>query len=194
MDYVVVDLEATCWDDARSRDQMEVIEIGAVRLTSDLEIDADDEFSRFVQPVVDPTLSDFCTELTSITQADVDGAERFPPVFASFLSWVGESPAWFCSWGAYDVGQLERDCHRHDLVFPEWITARHVNVKREFAAWRGVRPCGMAKALDIAGLPLEGTHHRGIDDARNIARLAQLVFADRPPAATSDESTFGGGG
>ena len=30
-------------------------------------------------------------------------------------------------------------------------------------------------ALAQAGLPLAGTHHRGIDDARNIARL--LPFA-----------------
>lgn len=39
-----------------------------------------------------------------------------------------------------------------------------------------VKSCGMARALEIAGLPLEGTHHRGADDARNIARLAALVL------------------
>ena len=33
-----------------------------------------------------------------------------------------------------------------------------------------------AEALAKAGLPLIGTHHRGIDDARNIARLAGLVL------------------
>lgn len=30
---------------------------------------------------------------------------------------------------------------------------------------------GMARALEIAGLPLEGRHHRGEDDAWNIAAL-----------------------
>jgi inhibitor of KinA sporulation pathway (predicted exonuclease) len=34
----------------------------------------------------------------------------------------------------------------------------------------------MARALKIAGLPLEGTHHRAIDDVRNIAKLAMLVL------------------
>jgi inhibitor of KinA sporulation pathway (predicted exonuclease) len=29
----------------------------------------------------------------------------------------------------------------------------------------------MAEALKFLGLPLDGTHHRGIDDARNIARI-----------------------
>jgi inhibitor of KinA sporulation pathway (predicted exonuclease) len=30
---------------------------------------------------------------------------------------------------------------------------------------------GMVRALDIAGIPLDGTHHRGDDDAWNIAAL-----------------------
>ena len=34
----------------------------------------------------------------------------------------------------------------------------------------------MERALARIGLPLEGTHHRGIDDARNIARLAALML------------------
>ena len=46
-----------------------------------------------------------------------------------------------------------------------------MNVKKEFARAFGVRPCGMDKALRHAGLPLTGTHHRGLDDARNIAAL-----------------------
>jgi len=29
----------------------------------------------------------------------------------------------------------------------------------------------MARALQMTGLALEGTHHRALDDARNIARL-----------------------
>jgi inhibitor of KinA sporulation pathway (predicted exonuclease) len=34
----------------------------------------------------------------------------------------------------------------------------------------------MAQALRLLGLPLEGTHHRGSDDARNIARIAQVLL------------------
>jgi inhibitor of KinA sporulation pathway (predicted exonuclease) len=40
------------------------------------------------------------------------------------------------------------------------------------SARQGLRKkLGMAKALRHVGLELQGTHHRGIDDARNIARL-----------------------
>ena len=49
---------------------------------------------------------------------------------------------------------------------------RHVNAKVVFTSARGLRKRpGMARALDIVGLPLEGRHHRGEDDAWNIAAL-----------------------
>jgi inhibitor of KinA sporulation pathway (predicted exonuclease) len=34
----------------------------------------------------------------------------------------------------------------------------------------------MAEGLKRLGLPLEGTHHRGGDDARNIARIAAALL------------------
>ena len=40
----------------------------------------------------------------------------------------------------------------------------------------GTRPMGMAQALSFAKIPLIGTHHRGIDDAHNIAQLAMTVL------------------
>ncbi|MDB5322362.1 MAG: Exonuclease RNase and polymerase, partial [Phycisphaerales bacterium] len=171
-----VDLEATCWDDSRDRARMEIIEIGAVEMPS-----ANDEptreFSRFVRPIVDPTLSDFCRELTSIRQQDVDRAEEFVSVFADFVDWIaGEAPFILCSWGRYDLNQFRTDCARHHLVLPSAFE-RHVNLKKHFASLLGLRKeLGMERALAKAGLPLIGTHHRGIDDARNIARLAALVL------------------
>ena len=172
MDLIVVDLEATCWDTSRARDQMEIIEVGAVRLDAALTIV--DEFDCFVRPVVEPKLSQFCTALTTIKQADVDGADMFPVVFARFLEWIGMGrPYRLCSWGFFDVGQFRLDCARFGPVFPEQFESDHLNIKQVFAEWKGVRRCGMAAALDLLGLPLAGTHHRGIDDARNIARIVQ---------------------
>jgi inhibitor of KinA sporulation pathway (predicted exonuclease) len=55
---------------------------------------------------------------------------------------------------------------------------RHVNLKQEHGRLRRVRPMGMAKALAREGIPLQGTHHRGLDDARNIARLARLILPE----------------
>ena len=171
MQYIIVDLEATCWRDARDRARMEIIEIGAVRIPSA----PGDEFQRFVRPVEEPILSDFCRELTSIAQADVDAADTFPTVIGEFIDWIGREPFTLCSWGAYDLNQLRLDCRRHEIPLPPTFE-RHINLKQEFGRKFDVRPPGMSAALKIAGMRLEGTHHRGIDDARNIARLAELIL------------------
>ncbi|MFC3862567.1 hypothetical protein ACFOPQ_17525 [Deinococcus antarcticus] len=51
----------------------------------------------------------------------------------------------------------------------------------------------MARALRHAGLPLEGSHHRGADDAWNIAALIGRLVRDRhwpthPLQALADHS------
>jgi len=132
-------------------------------------------FFRFVRPTEDPVLSPFCTSLTSITQEDVDRAKPFPEAFAEFLAWAGEGPHRFCSWGAYDLKQFLLDCARHGIKKPEWLEP-HVNLRRMFSAEKNVPQCSMVQALEILDLPLEGTHHRGIDDARNIAKIAKFLL------------------
>lgn len=183
MGYVILDLEATCWAKRTSPERMETIEIGGVRLdVASLEIT--DEFSRFVRPVAEPALSDFCTELTGIAQADVDAADDFKTVFPSFLDWTGPGLPTLCSWGAYDVRQFEVDCRRHGMPTPA-ILRRHLNLKQTFATWRGTRPCGMKAALRMLGLPLEGRHHRALADARNIARIARVLLPGIATQATT---------
>jgi 3'-5' exoribonuclease 1 len=176
--YVVVDLEASCWEAAWVRHRMETIEIGAVRLDEDLA--AHDEFASFVRPVVVPRLSTFCRQLTSISQEQVDAADTFPAAFARFVRWIGPEPHRLVTWGAFDVGQLRLDCQRHGMVFPERLAAGHLNLKAAFGRWKGVKRVGMEQALDLLGLPRTGQPHRGIDDARNIARIAQALLPHLP--------------
>ena len=61
-------------------------------------------------------------------------------------------------------------------------TARHwVNVKKTYAqsvpsrAARRAKPSGMTGMLRGLGLPLEGRHHSGIDDCRNIASIVRVL-------------------
>jgi inhibitor of KinA sporulation pathway (predicted exonuclease) len=166
--FLVVDLEATCDDrGAVPRDESETIEIGAV-LVDPATLAPVDEFQTFVRPVVHPRLTPFCTELTTITQAEVDAAPPFPAA-AARLAAFGRG-AVFCSWGAYDRVQLARDAHRCGITPP--LLGRHLNLKELFARAAGDRrSVGNGRALGRVGLSRTGTHHRGIDDARNIARL-----------------------
>jgi len=172
--YIIVDLEATCWEKGTHPARMEIIEIGAVLLPSAQGVQTS-EFCAFVKPVVAPILSDFCKQLTSIRQQDIDQADTFDVVFPTFLEWIGTEEFTICSWGNYDIEQFRTDCKRHNIAFPESFE-RHINLKQEFAMWKNIKRCGMKTALNMMSLPLEGTHHRGIDDARNIARLATMML------------------
>ena len=105
MRYIVFDLEATCWEKGTTPGRMEIIEIGATKLDPDT-YEIVDSFSTFVRPVNEPELSDFCTNLTSIRQLDVDAAPDFPEAMRIFFDWIGGEGVTFCSWGEYDIKQI----------------------------------------------------------------------------------------
>ncbi|MCF7887559.1 MAG: exonuclease domain-containing protein, partial [Candidatus Omnitrophica bacterium] len=116
--YIIIDLEATCWNTSIKKDN-EIIEIGAVLIDKDY--NKIGEYQTFIKPVKNPVLSEFCKELTSISQKDVDSAQEFPLGFKKFTSWLTEKSKRriedivFCSWGYYDKKQLEKDCAFHDV-------------------------------------------------------------------------------
>ncbi len=171
---LVIDLEATCDTDGRlPRKEMETIEIGAV-LVETASLAPRGELGVFVRPTLHRVLSAFCTQLTTITQAEVDGAPLFPEALEQLRALVAGRDALFCSWGEYDKVQLAQDARLHGVELP--FGDRHLNLKRRFSERQGLeKRLGMGQALRHAGLNLEGTHHRGIDDARNIARLLPWI-------------------
>lgn len=173
--YLIVDIEATCDDrevgggrGAVPKHEMEIIEIGAV-LVDATSLAVVEEFQRFVRPVRHPVLTPFCTRLTSIVQADVNGAPLFPVALDALRRFIGDRSVVFASWGDYDRKQFERDAERHRVSLP--FRQRHANIKQMFAQALGEKRLGVGQALARVGLTFTGTPHRGIDDARNIARL-----------------------
>jgi inhibitor of KinA sporulation pathway (predicted exonuclease) len=170
---VVIDLEATCSrDETVPKKEMEIIEIGAVAV--DAELRCLDEFQAFVRPVRHPELTPFCRELTTITQADVDAAETLPAVARAMRNWVDQLGAGlWASWGMFDRMLFDRDFRYHCIPSP--LPRTHINVRECFEATVATGPADFAAALAQARLAFEGQPHRGIDDARNIARLLPII-------------------
>ena len=80
------------------------------------------------------------------------------------------------SWGQFDKNQILEECALKNIeTSMESILDSHVNLKSVFAKNRKMKQCGMTTALKILGITLEGTHHRGIDDARNIAKIFRML-------------------
>jgi inhibitor of KinA sporulation pathway (predicted exonuclease) len=167
---IIIDLEATCWQGAVPAGQEnEIIEIGL----SVLDVHTG-QISKNQGILVKPqrsTVSPFCMELTTITQDMLDKSGVY---FAEAIEMLAEQydPEHYtwASYGAYDLNMLQKQCKRFNVPYP--MGRQHINVKVLFAETQGlVKPTGMNGALHILNIPLEGTHHRGVDDAKNIAKI-----------------------
>lgn len=172
---VVVDFEATCWESKTPTHQdNEIIEAGICRIDLETLGVLPERLDLFVRPV-ESQVSAFCTSLTTITQAQVDGGISFAEL-CSVLFEAGEHKqrAW-ASYGDYDRVQLERQCVRTGQKFPFGRT--HVNVKALLALMARQPEVGMDQALKYFNLPLVGVHHRAGDDAMNIARILAKILA-----------------
>jgi 3'-5' exoribonuclease 1 len=170
MNYIVYDLEATCWEHPPPGYVSEIIEIGAFRLNAYGEVRG--RFSRFVKPVLHPILSPFCKELTSIEQPDINRAKLFPEVIEEFIEWgrIEEEDYTLCSWGNFDRKQLAADCRLHRLE-SDW-TEKHANLKEQYRIMKRMKVGpGLRRAVEGEDILFTGIHHRGISDAENLVKL-----------------------
>jgi inhibitor of KinA sporulation pathway (predicted exonuclease) len=166
---VVVDIEATCWQGDPPAGQFnEIIEVGVCLL--DLN---SGEITDNRGIIVKPENSEirlFCTELTTITQDMVDYGITLKEACEILVNDFESDKRVWASYGAYDQKQFTKECAEKGIKYP--FGQSYLNVKTLFAVMNGLKKeVGMAKALHLAKIELEGTHHRGIDDARNIAKI-----------------------
>ena len=170
--YLVIDLEGTCsQDESIPTKEGETIEVGAVIASPSDWIRG--TFSHFVQPSLHPVLTEFCKELTTITQADVDSAEKFPIVISqlmAFAEFYGLDS--FYSWGTYDRDQFIRDCRFHKIRYP---FKAHTDLAKLFRKKTG-RKRGKRGAMRYFGILPTGSHHRGLDCVLNIAKMLPFLI------------------
>ena len=172
---LVVDLEATCWDDRpQSVDMMEVIEFGLAVATIDGSLETNHGF--YVKPALSPVLSSFCQSLTGITQAQVDTAPLYASAVIDINAFLAEYnfSAW-ASWGQYDKRQIAVEFNRHNIA-PDFFDLPHINLKALWQHQKGSkRRAGLGTALASIGLDFVGDQHSGKQDAFNIVRLLPYI-------------------
>jgi inhibitor of KinA sporulation pathway (predicted exonuclease) len=175
---LVIDLESTCWQgDPPPGQDSEIIEIGlcVLDVTSGERLDNP---SILVKPL-HSTVSEYCTALTTLTQAEVDLGISLRDACRILEEKYGSRKRLWASYGDYDRKQFKRQCTAHGIDYP--FGDGHINVKSLFALVHNLpREVPLDVALKRLGFPLEGTHHRGGDDAWNIARiLREILFRAR---------------
>ena len=177
--YIIFDLEATCIEDRKVQFTNEIIEIGAVKLDKDLtQIDT---FQTFIKPTINPVLSDFCVNLTTIQQQEVDNGEGFEEALQRFASWIkaDADDAQLLSWGHYDKNQILNEAQIKGYTGEiHTLLEHHRSLKHDFAKIKKTKACGMLKALAKLRIEPTGTHHRGLDDALNIAEIFKAIYGE----------------
>lgn len=172
---IIIDVEATCWEGAPPAGmESDIIEIGICLL--DIQTgEITDNRGILVNPERS-IISPFCTELTTITPEMVaqDGISFKEACSILRKEYLSQKRVW-ASFGAYDLKQFQRQCAATGVGFP--FGPSHINVKTLFALKNKLgHEEGMAGALKMLYIPLKGTHHRGVDDAYNIAKILHRIF------------------
>jgi inhibitor of KinA sporulation pathway (predicted exonuclease) len=168
---LVIDVESTCWEppEVQPRNEIsEIIEVGIAVVNIDsLKIEKND--SIIIRPQKS-RVSKFCTKLTTLTQEYVDQGMTFQAAMEILRRDYRSEDRTFVSWGDYDRKMFERNCKDYGVKYP--FGQRHMNLKNSFAIFNALdREVGLDAALEHLGMKLEGIHHRGVDDAKNIAKL-----------------------
>ena len=117
---IIIDLEATCWPpgDPKRKQQSqisEIIELFSIHLQlipPSIHYAECQEglkyFHQLSQPVIHPTLSSFCIELTGISQEQVAQADPINVVLTNWINWIGVPSFYLASWGNMDDHLLTR--------------------------------------------------------------------------------------
>jgi inhibitor of KinA sporulation pathway (predicted exonuclease) len=167
---LVIDIESTCWEGGfpPRGESNDVIEIGLCPL--DLGTGKRLEKRSILVRPERSKVGPFCTQLTTLTQAQVDGGVLFKEACKILEDEYESALRLWASFGDYDRRQFERQCRETGVRYP--FGPSHLNAKTLFAVARGLaKEVDLAEAVGMCGLKLEGTHHRGHDDAWNIAAV-----------------------
>lgn len=171
---LVVDVESTCWEgNPPAGEVSEIIEVGlcVVDLAS---LERIEKREILVRPQRS-SVGKFCTELTSLTPQMVQHGVSLGEAVDILTREYQSETRLMASWGDYDRNQFRRNCDAYHLRYPFGPT--HLNIKNLFSIALGLRKeIGIDSAMERLGLPMEGRHHRGVDDAWNIAEMLCVLL------------------
>ena len=180
----VFDLEYTTWEGAAARhwsgpgEYYEVVQFGVIILELEPNLTEVSSFEVLTRPEFNPVLSEYFTELTGITNADLDtGAVSFAAGFDQFVRFCG---------GANQVVSNGRD----DRLLHDNCTWRGVDWPFDSGSIGNLRPmfekrvgtannaAWSSKMPESLGLPAPGGAHTGLGDVRAIAIALRTMLRE----------------
>lgn len=184
--YLFFDVEATCEENGGFTFPNEIIEFPVV-LVDGKTFDIVDEFRSYVKPTINPTLSDFCTDLTGITQSTVDKSPTFTEMLVDFQEFLAKydlfqsASASFVTDGPFDIRDfITKQCKHSKLKpRPAYFDIPWVNIRKLFKEFYHQKDNkNIALMLAHLHMTFEGREHSGLDDARNLAFIGKRMHEE----------------
>ncbi|KAI8602208.1 ribonuclease H-like domain-containing protein [Dissophora ornata] len=177
--YLCFDVEATCERGYSFEFPNEVIEFPVVLLDGST-LEVVDEFHSYVRPTYRPTLSDFCVELTGISQETIDAAPTFTEVLALFQDWLTKHGIILeegSAYGPFDIRDfISKQCIHSNIPRPSYFVQSYIDVRTMFRDFFDlIQWQNLGGMLSFMSETFEGRQHSGICDARMVALIAKRL-------------------
>jgi len=181
-DYLVVlDFEAQCIEN-QTLDCQEIVEFPSV-IVDIKNKKIVDIFQYYIKPVIHPKLYPFCTQLTGITQEQVDKGILLENALDELDKFLVKHNILTSNWTFVTCGHWDlQNCLRKECIFKNIEVKDYmrswINIKENYplpADYKGRKP-DMVEMLQLSKLELDGRHHSGIDDTKNIAKIVLYLL------------------
>ena len=180
MKYIAVDFE---WNQAQSskhtmiledgkRFSGEIVQIGAVKLSENLEIES--VFKSEIKPKIYTKMNSKVSELTGITSEMLENAPSFSDCITRFVDWC-EPDAVFFTWGIDDIRILRQNCNvngENSEFFKTWY---NLQVFFNMQTDTGTNQKSLAAAVEYFQIENTLKAHDALNDAYYTAMIAKKL-------------------
>lgn len=179
MQYIVLDLE---WNNTYAKKANgfinEIIEIGAVKLDSELE--TVDTFSCIIRSQIGKKLRGSVKRLTHLTNDDINSGMPFTKAFSIFRKWIGTEETVIFTWGDGDVRVLLENFRYLNGIKVIPFLDKYCDLQRVFQRLYNC-PKGQQTGLLTAAQMLEidpemYIHHRALGDSMLTADILKRIM------------------
>ena len=182
--FILFDLEFTSWEGSLSRNWSgtnefrEIVQIGACKVNELESLHQTSLFNMFVKPKINSRLSNYFSDLTGITQEEVDRSDYLDNVLPEFLDFVGDCPLY--SWGD-DVSVIIENLHLYNMN--QSLNVSHYDIRTIFKKFDvcsdTVDSSGQAyKLSNHPSILIPGSPHNALSDSLSLliglAKLGQI--------------------
>lgn len=178
MNYIVFDLEWNQADNLKAKREsgltFEIIELGAVKLTSDMaQIGS---FHELIRPQVFERMNYVTGELIHLSMGELRNCRTFKEVAGDFLNWCGDDYI-FCTWGDSDLHELQANMDFYGMSHLSDNSIRYYDVQKLFGiAYEGKRKqMALKTAVELLGIEEKARFHRADTDAFYTAEVLRRL-------------------